>query len=59
MRRTRIVSGSFVAILGVFLIGSVILGSAPALLANHLFNSVLWASIGILLLAFSAVILFR
>jgi hypothetical protein len=59
MRTGRLVLGLPVALGGLTLIGAVVLGTPPSLVADHLSNSVLNASIGVLLVAFAAVITFK
>jgi hypothetical protein len=59
MRATRLILGLPVALCGLLMIGAVVMGSPPALVTNDLSNSILCASLGILLVAFAAVITLR
>jgi hypothetical protein len=59
MRQTRFAIASLVALCGLLLVGTVILGIEPALLANDASNAILWVSIGILLFAFAGAVAFK
>jgi hypothetical protein len=59
MRTGRLILGLPVAVGGLLVIGAVVIGTPPALLANELSNSILCASMGMLLVGLAAVIVFR
>ena len=59
MRSARLVLSVPVALLGLWLVGIVFIGTPPTLVGNELSNSVLVASMGLLLVALAAVITFK
>ncbi len=59
MRAARLIIGLPVALCGLFLVGMVVFGAPPSLMPNDASNSILYASMGVLLVAFAAVITFR